>query len=165
MPDLRAAIEGDGHEVAFHSYDHDLTKKQLQRCRQFDYRIPGYRPPNSRITTELTDLQLTRHNFEWLASSPDSLNVRFAQVRAGIALIPVLFDDFSFYKQGTSWTEWERQALGVIEHRPLTTFGLHDCYAHYWLEHYDGFLKRLTGIGRLRTIGEVADELFLCDAE
>jgi hypothetical protein len=56
-------------------------------------------------------------------------------------------------------------ALREVSQRRTTTFGVHDCYAHLWIERYDAFLKKLADIGRLRTIGEVADDLFLCGAE
>jgi hypothetical protein len=165
MPEIRERIEQDGHEIAFHSWDHDLNRKQLRLCRQFDYRIPGYRTPNSRITPELNDRELARRNFEWLASSCGSIHAQAPQVRAGLARIPVHFDDFSMYKHGVSWARWESDALGEIARRAVTTFGLHDCYAHFWLDHYDGFLAKLADIGRLCTIGEVADETFLRAAE
>jgi peptidoglycan/xylan/chitin deacetylase (PgdA/CDA1 family) len=165
MPELRARIEANGHEVAFHSYDHDLEQPQLKRCRKLDYRIPGYRPPQSRMTAELNDLELARRNFEWLASAPKSVGTKVPEIRATIARIPVHFDDFPLYKRGMPWSEWESEAIADIEGRTTATFGMHDCYAHYWLDGYDEFLARLGDLGRLRTIGDVANDLFLCRAE
>lgn len=165
MESLRPAIEAGGHEVAFHGYDHDLAHPQLRRCREIDYRIPGYRPPQSRITEELTDLELARRNFEWLASSPRSLGGSAPHVRASIARLPVAFDDFPLHRAATSWSAWEADALRDVAARETTVFGLHDCYAHHWLDHYDGFLAKLADIGRLRPIGDVAAELFRCAAE
>jgi len=165
MTALRPAIEANGHEVAFHGYDHDLGHPQLLRCREVDYRVPGYRPPNSHMTEELNDLELARRNFEWLASSPRSISAPVPQVRASIARIPVHFDDYPLYRSGASMSTWEAEALRDVMARATTTFGVHDCYAHLWLDHYEGFLAKLADIGRLRPIGEVAAELFLCAAE
>ncbi len=165
MPALRPAIEANGHEVAFHGYDHDPERRQLGRCREVDYRIPGYRPPNSRMTEELSDLELARRNFEWLASSPKSIAAPVPQVRAAIARMPVHFDDYPLYKVGAAWSDWETEALRDVTARSTTIFGVHDCYAHLWLDHYDDFLAKLADVGRLRPIGEVAAELFRCAAE
>ena len=81
VPELREPIEMDGHCLAFHSYDHRIsssngaapTEDQLGRCRAVDYRLKGYRTPQSLITDELTDENLCFHNFEWLGSSTRSL--------------------------------------------------------------------------------------------
>ena len=165
MEALRPAIEAGGHEVAFHGYDHDLVRPQLRRCREIDYRIPGYRPPQSRITRELTDVELARRNFEWLASSPRSLGTSLPTVRASIARLPVFFDDFPLYRSETTWGAWETDALREVAARDTTVFGLHDCYAHLWLDRYEGFLVKLADVGRLRPVGDVAAELFLGAAE
>jgi hypothetical protein len=77
----------------------------------------------------------------------------------------VHFDDFSTYKHGKPWVDWETEALTEVGGRDVTTFGIHDCYAHLWLDRYEGFLAKLAGVGRLRTIGEVSDELFLRSGE
>jgi hypothetical protein len=165
LPALRPAIEANGHEVAFHGYDHDLGTPQLGRCREVDYRIPGYRPPQSAMTPELTDLELARRNFEWVASSARSIGTLVPQVRAPIARIPVHLDDFPLYRSAMSWRDWEAEALRQASARDTTVLGVHDCYAHWWLDHYEGFLARLADAGRLRTIGSVAAELFRRAAE
>jgi hypothetical protein len=165
MGEVRAGIESRGHEVAFHSWDHDTSRPQLLRCREYDYRIPGYRVPKSEMTSELNDRELAMRNFEWLASSPRSLLTQQPLVRAGIVRMPVRFDDFPMYKTGVSWPEWESTAVASIRNHQTTVFGLHDCYAHLWLDRYDDFLARLADLGRLRTIGQIADELFLQTAE
>lgn len=46
----------------------------------------------------------------------------------------------------------------------LRPFGLHDCYARHWLPDYGALLDALAGRGSLRTLDEVADELFLASA-
>ena len=165
MSEVRADIERSGNEVAFHSHDHSEHLNQIGSCRRVDYRIKGYRPPNSRVTSELTDDYLAYHNFEWLASSPGSIGTQHLAMRAGIARIPIRFDDFPLYKLGTSFDAWERDALKTIRDNEFTAFGLHDCYAHYWLERFDDFLAKIQALGRVETVGDVANRVALGCAE
>jgi hypothetical protein len=165
MNEVRADIERCGNEVAFHSHDHTDHQNQIGLCRRLDYRIKGYRPPNSRVTAELTDDYLAFHNFEWLASSPRSIGTDDPALRAGIARIPIRFDEFPLYKLGTSFEAWEREALRVIRENEFTAFGLHDCYAQYWLDRFDEFLAKVQDLGRTETVGEVANRVALGCAE
>ena len=56
------------HSIGFHSFNHDLADlTQLPKCRQVDPRVRGYSPPQSRMTCKLSDYNLTKLNFEWLA--------------------------------------------------------------------------------------------------
>jgi hypothetical protein len=165
MHDVRADIERSGHEVSFHSFDHTGDLNQLGLCRQVDYRIKGYRPPNSRMTSELTDDYLAFHNFEWLASSPRSIGTDDPALRGGIAYVPIRFDDFVMYHAGQRFAAWEEQALQAIREHEFTAFGLHDCYAQFWLDHFDEFLGKVQDLGRLQTVGEVANRAALGSAE
>jgi hypothetical protein len=165
MRELRGDIARSGHEVSFHSYDHTDGLNQLGLCRQVDYRIKGYRPPNSRLTSELTDEYLAFHNFEWLASAPRSIGTNDPAVRGGIVYVPVRFDDFAMYNAGSSFAAWEEQALRTIQAHEFTAFGLHDCYAQFWLADFDEFLGKLQQLGNLRTVGEVANRAALGSAE
>ena len=36
LPEVRTAIEANGHCLGFHSFDHDLESPQLARCRAVD---------------------------------------------------------------------------------------------------------------------------------
>lgn len=164
LSDVREKIEQRGHCIAFHSYDHDLEREQLAACRKVDYRIKGYRPPRSRITPELTDETLCFRNFEWLASSARSIGTRTPKIENGIVKIPILFDDSDLYKRRLTYEEWERRALAIIEQHDFVAFGLHDCYGRYWLHAYRDFLKRIRGLGTLKTLNEVAGELILGSA-
>jgi hypothetical protein len=165
LGEVQGAIARGSHEIAFHSYDHRPHLDQLRRCRRVDYRIRGYRPPNSRVTAELSDATLSRHNFEWLASSPETLGTVAPALGNGIVRVPIFFDDFPMYKRGTPFEEWERNALTTTGQRSFTAFGLHDCYASHWLERYDALLAKLSEAGTIRTVGEVADRIFLGTAE
>ncbi len=161
LSDAREKIAKHGHCIAFHSYDHNLEVEQLARCRKVDYRIKGYRPPQSRLTPELTDAKLCFRNFEWLASSARSLGIRMPRMENGLVKIPILFDDFDLYKGRLTYEEWEQRAIGIIEQYEFVAFSLHDCYAPYWLANYREFLNKISGRGTLKTLNEVANEVIL----
>ncbi len=155
LDDVRGEIKGDGHCLAFHSYDHGEAE-QLPRCRRIDYRLKGYRPPRSQLTPELSDEALLFHNFEWLASSAHSLQLAAPVLRLGVVRIPVHFDDFALYRNGLDFSTWAETALARIAENDLVVFSLHDCYAHLWLDRYLSFLTQVRGLGDLRTLDEVA---------
>lgn len=187
--EVRERIEKDGHCIAFHSYDHKIddlrlySKKyhrifkqifgimvgkthnryddELAKCRRIDYRVKGYRPPQSRITTELSDDNLCSHNFEWLASATSSLKTKTPTMQNRIVKIPILFDDFALYKGKVKYEEWEQKAIDRIKQDHFVTFCLHDCYGYYWLPHYREFLKKISGLGKLKTLNEIANEVKL----
>ena len=172
VPELRASIERDGHCLAFHSYDHRIgssngavpTEDQLGRCRAIDYRLKGYRTPQSRITAELTDENLCFHNFEWLGSSARSLGFDEPRLVNRLVKIPIHFDDFAMYRDGQSYDAWEAEALATIESNHFVAFGLHDCYGEFWVPRYAEFLDKIRGMGRLKTMNQVADDVFLRSA-
>jgi peptidoglycan/xylan/chitin deacetylase (PgdA/CDA1 family) len=183
LPEVRADIESGGHCIGFHSYDHRVGRTlpgwrwvrrlfprmmdsdQLPRCRDVDYRIKGYRPPKSRITSELSDVNLCFHNFEWLASSAYSLQLPAPELRNGLVKIPILFDDFEMYRSRMRYEDWEKDAIVRIQQAQFAAFSMHDCYAGFWLPHYKQFLQRITGLGRLCTLDEVAGRMALSSAE
>jgi hypothetical protein len=189
--EVRDRIESDGHCFGFHSYDHTIEAPgpfskwyhrlavrvlrragssahhrhapQLDRLREIDYRIKGYRPPRSRISAEISDERLCYHNFEWLASSAHSLGIRSPTMSKRLARIPIRFDDFDLYRYhgAMSYPDWEQRALSSIAESDFVAFSLHDCYAPYWLPHYDSFLQKVRGLGTLKTVDEVANEVTL----
>jgi len=181
-------------DLAFHSFDHviprpsrspveelagDLLKRfgyarsptdgrpgdQLLRCRQVDYRLKGYRPPQSVITPEITSENLAYRNFEWLASSAGSLGCAEPRLREGHVDIPVAMDDYDLYTRRKSYEQWEAEALRLVEDREFTAIGLHDCYAHLWLPGYADLLRKLKERGRVIGLTRVSDEVFLASAE
>jgi hypothetical protein len=163
LHEVRGGIEGDGHCVAFHSYDHE-PKEQLERCRNVDYRIKGYRPPNSRLTSELTENNLCWYNFEWLASSAASFGFAEPRLNDRVVKIPVLFDDFDLHRGRQSFEQWHRMAIDAIMRRQFVAFSLHDCYAEHWLPYYENLLREISKLARLRTLDEVAADMFLAGA-
>jgi hypothetical protein len=161
LNEVRAGIEQDGHALAFHSYDHVLEHDQLVACRQVDYRIKGYRPPQSKLTAELRDDRLCRHNFEWLASSTSSLGCTVPKLENRLVKLPILFDDFDLHKGRMSYDAWRRMALDAIRAHDWVAFSLHDCYAAYWLDGYASLLEEIKTMARPRTMDEVAADLYL----
>jgi peptidoglycan/xylan/chitin deacetylase (PgdA/CDA1 family) len=184
IPEVSPQIVEQGHSIGFHSFDHRRWRRrllrravahlrrephprewdQLGRCRLVDYRIRGYRPPQSRITPDLREKQLCLHNFEWLASSASSLRLQEPAMQRRVVKIPVLFDDFAMFRHGVPYETWERRALETIDRAPFAVFSLHDCYGSYWLPHYERFLDALRGRGTLKTLDEVADGVILRSA-
>jgi hypothetical protein len=166
LEEVRAPLEADGHCLAFHSFDHRVEPDhQLLRCREVDYRLKGYRPPQSRLTPELSDRNLLRRNFEWLASSPASLGADAPEMRNGLVRLPIGYDDFPMWNAGVGYEDWEREALERIAAADFTAVDLHDCYAPWWLPQYPRFLEQVRELGELRTLDEVAAEMTLAAAD
>lgn len=164
VPELRDRIEAAGHCLAFHSYDHGATLDQLRRCRRVDYRLKGYRVPRSALTEELTDANLSFHNFEWLANSAAAFQFTHPRMENGVVKIPILFDDFPLYRQQMPFAEWESRALERIGQSSFVALGLHDCYARFWLADYRRFLENVKALGTLRTLDQVAAAVTLGSA-
>ncbi len=165
---LRRRIQGRSGSSAAPPSPTSTTKHaqidQLTECREVDYRIRGYRPPQSRITRELRDVNLCWHNFEWLASSTHSLRMEAPVLRHRIVHIPILTDDHPLYRRDVSWPDWEDNVLRAASQRSFTALSLHDCYADFWLPHYPQFLERLQQVGRVVTLDDVAARMFLTTA-
>lgn len=161
---LEAGIRCGGHSVAFHSYDHRIATgqgsddgaDQLWQCRDVDYRVKGYRPPQSKIPAGLNAANLTRNNFEWLASSRRSLGFDNPRMESGIVWIPIHADDYALFRGGVAFDAWEREMLDLVARRGFVAIGLHDCYGHLWLPWYEQFLRRLQAMGTLTTLDAVA---------
>jgi len=164
LNEVREQMSSNRYCIAFHSYDHNVEEKQLNKCRKADYRIKGYRTPQSKITSELTIDNLAFNNFEWLASSVNSLKITQPKLEKGIVNIPVLFDDYPMYKDKICYKDWENQAISAIEENDFVAFCLHDCYAEYWLPHYKNFLTKIRSMGKFKTFNQVADEEFLANS-
>ena len=161
MNEVRERIQRDGHCISFHSYDHRIERSQLRKCRLIDYRTKGYRAPMSKLTPDLSDENLCLHNFEWLASSRRSLGFETPRLENRIVKIPILFDDYEMYEKNTDYIDWEKKAISAIKENKFVAFGLHDCYGKFWLPNYKEFLKKIRGLGVLKTMDEVASEIIL----
>jgi hypothetical protein len=176
LPEVRGGIEAGGHCLGFHSFDHtvdapDLLRRvrdrvlgrtrstptdQLPRCRKIDYRIKGYRPPQSRVTPELSDENLCHHNFEWLAVSEHYLQIAAPEMRNRIVRIPIAMDDFDLHRT-LPYDRWEARLLEKVWRRQeFTAISLHDCYGDRWLPNYERLLEKLRPLGTFKTLDEVA---------
>ena len=187
LDEVRERIAAGGHALAFHSWDHPVAAtqtlrarvrdrlagrppahahdaRQLGLCRDVDYRLKGYRPPQSRLTPGLADRNLSHHGFEWLASSAASLRRTTPVLENGIVKIPILFDDYAMFRDGEPFARWRERALAAIDAHEFVAFSLHDCYADHWLPHYEELLAAVRACGRLRTLDEVAADVALAHA-
>jgi len=150
-----------GHSLGFHSFNHDLTdESQLERCRQVDLQVRGYRPPRSVITSELTDYRLSFLNFEWLASGERSIRSSCCALQNGIVKIPILTDDYPLVTGQADYRQWQDRLLESARQRRFLAFGLHDCYANVWLDFYGNLLDQLSAIGDFVTADETSDRVF-----
>jgi hypothetical protein len=149
------------HSIGFHSFNHDLADlTQLSKCRRVDLRVRGYRPPQSRITSELSDYDLTKLNFEWFACGARSLGCAGRNLENGIVKIPIHLDDYSLFL-GKPYEQWESELLNCARATPFFSLGLHDCYAGKWLEQYRDLLGKLAAIRSFATADEICDCMFL----
>ena len=190
--EVRSEIESSGHCLAFHSYDHVIRKywgltkhywhlrrilasrngntpagkyhDQLYRCRLVDRRVRGFRLPQSRTSAEWTDRNLVYRNFEWCGTSSQQLGSAQPILENGLVKIPIGLDDFPLYKSGVSFREWEKRLTSAIEKSRFIAFGLHDCYADLWLPHYSEFLRKISKIGKFKTLDTVANETLFAHA-
>jgi len=189
--DLREQIEDGGHALAFHSYDHQVDRpprlidrlhrlvdrrsvappgvfprnsRQLWKCRELDYRVKGYRPPQSRIGPDLADANLCFHNFEWLASGAPSFGFEQPRLVNALVKIPILADDFDLYRRRLPYERWEDRVVEILERQEVGAICLHDCYAPFWSAGYPRLLERLQELGRLVTMDDLAAEVTLANA-
>jgi peptidoglycan/xylan/chitin deacetylase (PgdA/CDA1 family) len=132
------------------------TIDQPRLCRTVDYRIRGYRPPQSRVTPDAGDLNLVRHNFRWLLSSSDSLASKEPVVRHGLVKIPVEIDDFDLHRGTRSYGSWHRAVITLARDRTFLAVSVHDCYARHWLHGYPRLLDELQRLAPLVTMDEIA---------
>lgn len=174
--EVRDAIASDGHALGFHSFDHVTPSgppprpggrpalHQLWRCRNLDYRVRGYRPPQSVITEDLSEEYLALYVFDWMASSRRTIGVQGPEVVRRIAKLPIEFDDYALHLGDLDYTAWERGALRKIEASEFVAFSLHDCYAHHWLPRFPHFLEKVRRLGSLLTLDQAADRAFVAAA-
>lgn len=161
LPEVEEEIRADGQAVAFHSFDHGApTEEQLWRCRSVDYRIKGYRTPQSKFG-DLTPGVLSYYNFEWLASSAWSLGFAEPCLDSGVVIEPVHMDDFALHTREASYTDWEKLVLSKALRHDYFAIGLHDCYAEHWLSRYESLLEKLAALGEFATLDQVAWDAYL----
>ncbi len=148
----------DSHALAFHSYDHQIgDPSQLARTREVDLQVKGYRPPQSKITADLSDYILAYWNFEWLLSSAWTFQFSVPRVENGIVKIPVHLDDWPLHSGALTRTQWMARLRAEIQRRDVVAVSLHDCYARRWLDWYPELLTELKGLGDLWTCEQMVN--------
>jgi glycosyltransferase involved in cell wall biosynthesis len=171
LQEVRKSIELHGHAIAFHSWDHRIpcdvgaAIEQFQLCRAADYRLKGYRLPQSKFPPGVTDADFTDFNFEWLASSCHSFGgLDVPRMENGLVKIPVHMDDHKMFCDAVSYEAWRDEVLENIESRDFFVLGLHDCYAQFWLSDYADLLEEMRRRATFITLDEAAARVTLGNA-
>jgi hypothetical protein len=163
LPALRPLFQKHGiRSLALHSFDHQIgSLNQIRQVRRIDGKIHGYRPPQSKITPELTDFNLSFYNFEWLLSSAGSIGLTEPQLQNYIVKIPVHMDDYPLQTGRYSINEWIGRLRSLLDSNiSLVTIGTHDCYARQWLEYYPQVLRECIAKGPIWNCDDIADTVY-----
>jgi len=229
LNEVKASITQDGHCLAFHSYDHQISRQpvtnymrdevaalpllssigykvtycvnvvrklislkpvgyqpiaivyrkalnkvrrklalrpvinQFAACRSADWRIKGYRHYQPGNASDVSDKDLCYYNFEWIAIDEEAPMAEPA-LQNRVVRIPVFCDDSEMHNPNEAFEAWEERVIERIKQSKFTAIGVHDCYGKYWLPHYAAFLDKIESMGQLKTLDEVADQVFLANA-
>ncbi|MFT5112268.1 MAG: hypothetical protein ACI8P9_001592 [Parasphingorhabdus sp.] len=152
----------EGADFGFHSYDHCLENlSQLNQVRNINLKLKGYRPPQSVLTEELTDYNLSYQNFDWLASSASSLGFHSCRIENGIVKIPIMTDDYPLHTGELSFEDWSDDILKRVSESDFCAISLHDCYAEHWLQKIKSLLEEIGKTHEFATCSNVAAKLFI----
>lgn len=162
LEELRRPIELAGHALAFGSFDRNPLRRQLDRCREKDYRLKGYRRPWSLPTPDTTPWKLCWFNFEWLAAGSLALHRAGFSARDRLVRIPIAADERAIVRS-SAW------ACGESSQQSSRTSGLRcivlrERSVDGWFPQYAALLSRLADQGPLWTADELANQLFLAEA-
>jgi hypothetical protein len=80
-------------------------------------------------------------------------------MESGVVWIPIHADDYAMFRDKLPYEKWEAQMLELVAARDFVAIGLHDCYAEFWLPHYEHFLQRLLSSASLISMDALADGL------
>ena len=129
-------------------------RDQLQRCREVDYRIKGYRPPRSAdhrgAHRQRTCSSTTSSG--WRARRGPSAS-RSPQMRAGLVRLPIALDDFPMYTGPVRYEEWEQPGARSRSQRATSPRSAFTTATRHWLPRYRRFLEQLQEIGRAADAG------------
>jgi hypothetical protein len=70
-------------------------------------------------------------------------------------------DDFPLHRGAQRYDEWLHDLMDRVHRQDFVAVGLHDCYASHWLPRYRELLDALGARANLRTMDEVADDVYL----
>ncbi|MBU1062083.1 MAG: methyltransferase domain-containing protein, partial [Candidatus Omnitrophica bacterium] len=129
QPDLIEWILQGGHEVAFHSYNHqsDWQPKyyfsEIDLCRKVSSVPLGYRSPLSQW--DYSSLKsLWKNGFLWNAEDDRHREPYF--IYEGLVRLPIAADDWLFYTGALTSDAWVRQFRELLKTRNYFGFGSHD---------------------------------------
>ena len=127
QPELISKITQDGHEVAFHSYNHTYEPenypKEIALCRQLSPIIKGYRSPRSQWN-ESTLRALWENKFLWSAENDSAREPYF--IHEGLVRLPIATDDWPVHVSQISEEQWVRSFADLLDKRRYFAFGNHD---------------------------------------
>ncbi|GJL83890.1 MAG: hypothetical protein DHS20C01_35240 [marine bacterium B5-7] len=151
--------------IGFHSYDHRIENlDQLSLVRDVNLQIQGYRPPQSILTSELTDYRLSYYNFEWLANSAYRFGFNDCRLTNGIVKIPIATDDYPLFTGEMDFDSWATDILARANEMPFFALSLHDCYARHWLDGYEDLLRKLSSTHEFINCDQIAAEMFVASS-
>jgi len=130
QPDLIDLVARDGHEIAFHSYNHTYKPEnypsEIALCRQLTPAIKGYRSPKS-LWNETTLHSLWQNEFLWSAENDPTREPYF--IHEGLVRLPIALCDWAIQSKELTEDQWVETFAGLMGHRRYFGFGTHDCVA------------------------------------
>ena len=137
-----------------------IVINQFAACRNIGWRIKGYRHYKPSLNSEMNDKDLCYYNFEWIAIDEKTPGAK-PILQNRVVKIPVFSDGSEMYKHNVPYDIWETTVIDRIKQSNFSVIGLHGSYANYWLAQYSEFLEKICSLGKLKTLNEVADQVFL----
>ena len=109
QPDMIDWIAGEGHEIAFHSYNHRIDcpaeefRREIGLCRKISPEPRGYRSPQSRWSRDTLE-GLCAHDFSWNAES-DKATAPYV-ILGDLVRLGISGDDWSLHRDGMPAERW-----------------------------------------------------------
>jgi len=134
QPDLVEWIVAGGHEVAFHSYEHqpDWQPKyyipNVESCRRASKAPLGYSSPRSEWD-EATLKSLWGNRFVWNAEYDESSGPYL--IHKGLVRLPIATDDWFVHTGEQTIDEWVRLFRDLTRSRRYFGFGSHDSFTSF----------------------------------
>jgi len=127
QPDVIQWILEEGHEVAFHSYNHQIKPEnysdEIDLCRKISPLPVGYRSPRSQWNQSTLET-LWEKGFLWNAESDHHIEPYF--IHKGLVRLPIATDDYPLYKGVQNVDEWVQEFSKLLQYRSYFGFGCHD---------------------------------------
>ena len=142
IPELIMRMESDGHEIASHSFDHQvLTKldeehkeRNVEQAKatfqEIGVQVIGHRSPQSLWDSSLMNI-LLRHGYLWSAENGREPHpyVCASDGKRSLWRFPVRCDDWRYMTDGYSPNQmlqyWKNVVIDGCRHRKFTAIGVH----------------------------------------